>query len=335
MQFLKISKSTKLTELADTVGSQNLDRVLNVNQLIREPNIGKQFYDKCEAAIASAYNVEPQRKISLLNKFTQDADIFETVALLDESGWKLLSATGNVPKHLQMPDTCQLPPSINILGSGEDVAPTIYTRTMRSLETAGEVDPAIFGTYSAIQAAQLVAVAGLPNNSMLDSVFKIPWGKISLYSSLSNSMMDIPVYPEELSDSYKANYTEMPELLYQYEPWQLYHSSGARSNTYTFFMHRDMWHSDHTKGGANELIRFCEANCYPEYDGSAVYSATVTLYINGSPIITGVLTQADVDWSGPLGLDGYYLAVKLTLHITEVSARPLSFNVVRQKPLIG
>ena len=334
MQFLKISKSSKLIELAERVGTQNLDRVLNINQLTREPNIGKQFYDKCAAAIAATYNVEPQRKISLLNKFTQDADIFETVALMDEAGWKLLSAIGNIPGYLQIPDTFQIPSSVDTLGSREDVATTIYTRTMRSIEAFNMVDPSIFNTYSVIQAAQL-AVAALPNQGMLDSIFKIPWGKISLYSSLSDTMMDIPVYPEEMSDSYKANYTEMPELLYQYEPWQLYHSSGARANTYTFFMHRDMWQSDHTKGGANELIRFCEANCYPQYDGSAVYSSTVTLYINGNPLITGVLTQVDLDWSGPLGLDGYYLAFKLTLHITEVSSKALSYDVMMQKPLIG
>ena len=100
-------------------------------------------------------------------------------------------------------------------------------------------------------------------------------------------------------------------------------------------MHRDMWTGDHRDGLANKLVRFCEANCFPNYKGSAVQTPTVTLYINGENLITGVLNSAKVDWSGPIGLDGFYLELKLILDITEVSKEALNFNTVKAKGLIG
>ena len=148
-------------------------------------------------------------------------------------------------------------------------------------------------------------------------------------------MIDFPVYPEELSDQRTANFDQMPQLLYQYEPWYLYTSSGPRQNTFTFIFHRDMWTGDHRNGGANILIRFCEANCYPEYRGSSVISSIVTLYVSGSALISGVLTEVNVDWSGPIGQDGFYLYCELQLTIIEVSPEVLNFTSVLNKPLIG
>jgi hypothetical protein len=148
-------------------------------------------------------------------------------------------------------------------------------------------------------------------------------------------MLYFPVYPEEYDDGVSANYEEMGEMLYQYEPWKVYKSSGPRENTFTFKMHRDMWTGDHRDGNANALIRGCEANCYPDYDGSLVNVPIVTLYIHGSNLITGVMTSCKTHWSGPIGLDGYYLCCDLTLTIVEVSPQALNYNTVRSKGLIG
>ena len=56
-----------------------------------------------------------------------------------------------------------------------------------------------------------------------------------------NEMLAFPVYPEELDDGVVANYEDMSEMLYQYEPWKVYKSSGPREMTFTFNFHRDMW----------------------------------------------------------------------------------------------
>ena len=163
----------------------------------------------------------------------------------------------------------------------------------------------------------------------------MPWGEIALYSTLSpDELLYFPVYPNGFDDGVVANYEEMGEMLYQYEPWKVYKSSGPRENTYTFEFHRDMWTGDHRDGCANDLIRGCEANCFPDYDGSLVNVPIVTLYIHGVNHITGVMTSCKVKWDGPIGLDGFYLKCELTIGITEVSPQALSYSTVRNKGLI-
>ena len=156
-----------------------------------------------------------------------------------------------------------------------------------------------------------------------------------MHSYLGNDSIDFPVYPEEIEDGVRANYETMPDLLYQYEPWQLYRSAGPRTGTYTFHMHRDMFTGDHRDGRCNELIRFCQASCYPEYKGAAVYSDISTLYIGGKPFISGIITEVRESWGGPIGLDDWYLECTLAVTFTEVSQQPLNFTTVRQKGLIG
>lgn len=334
MQLFKIKETTTLSELSDAVGDRNLDSILAANNLKRTPNIGKAFKNVCNNIINSPDTVTTSRKMSLLNGLTGEADIFESTALQGESGWKISSAIGTLPNMLKIPDSITLPDSVNILGNHQPIGNRIYKQVMRSLKDTGKVDPGIFNEYTGVKDSQLASLAETVNHDPFQW-FQIPWGKICLYSSIDGDKMDFPVYPEELGDEYKANYTQMPDMLYQYEPWQVYQSSGPRANTYTFKFHRDMWTGDHTDGKANELIRFCEANCYPEYKGSAVNSPTVTLYIAGAPHITGVLTSVSPKWSGPLGSDGWYLVCELELSITEVSETPLDYATVRKKGLVG
>ncbi|MCM1222697.1 MAG: hypothetical protein NC548_50395, partial [Lachnospiraceae bacterium] len=134
-----------------------------------------------------------------------------------------------------------------------------------------------------------------------------------------------------------ANYDTMPDLLYQYEPWQIYKGSGPRTVTYDFDIHRDMWSGDHRDGKCNELIRFCQANCYPKFQGASVQTAAVSLYILGEKHITGIMTDVKVAWDeeSPIGLDGFYLHLNLSLTITEVSDEALTYETIQQKGLIG
>lgn len=333
MQFLTLDKETKLKDFSDEVGSRNADYILAANSIDRSPNIGKKFYESCEAAKKSTENISWQRKSQILNTFTQDSDIFETAALMGENDWKVLSVLGTFPGMVKVPDSITLPDSVNILGNGQGVKSEIYNKTMKSLEEHNYVDPSIFNEYSNIKNSKIAE--GVSHSSSTFSGFNLPWGQVTLASSISDDSIDFPVYPEEISDSRKANYTTMPDLLYQYEPWQLYNSSGPRTNTYLFHFHRDMWTGDHRDGKANELIRYCEANCYPEFNGSAVNVPMVTLYIAGTSLIHGVMTQVDTKWDGPIGLDGYYLNCELSITITEVSETALNYNVIKGKSLIG
>lgn len=335
MQFLNISKNTRLSELIQLAGRDATAKMLSANSLNWAPNIGDQFFQKCNEISSTADDVSPQRKLALLNTVTSDSDIFETVALMDQFGWKVFSELGALPGSMRVPDSVTLADSVNILGNGQHVASTIYSKVVTAVsQPPHEVDPSIFNEYSTMNINTLEynvqTGTGDPFNA-----FHLPWGDISLFSSLANYSMDFPVYPEELTDGVKANYTTMPDMLYQYEPWQLYQSSGPRSIPFTFHMHRDMWTGDHRDGKCNQLIRFCEANCYPEYNGSAVNTSTVTLYVKGKALISGILTEAVPEWSGPIGLDGFYLDCTLKITITEVSTEPLNFRSVLNKGLIS
>lgn len=333
MQFLTISDSTTLAELSDRVGDRNVERMLAINGLTRTPRIGRQFRNNVNNIIQTNQSANWQRKSTVLNQFSSDSDIFETAALLDDNSWKVLSALETFPGMLKVPETVVLPSAVDILGNGQGVGSVIYNQVMQSLSTPPHtVDPSIFNEYSIRKGSQIVDYVDRNTDAM--QWFNLPWGDITLYSSAANDSIDFPVYPEEYEDGVKANYTTMPDLLYQYEPWYLYQSSGPRTNSFTFHAHRDMWTGDHRDGKANELIRFCEAACYPEYNGSAVNSDTVTLYIKGSPLISGIMTDVSVKWMGPIGLDGWYLEFELTINITEISTTELNNTSVRQKPLI-
>lgn len=342
MQFLSIDSNTTLSQLNNRIGTRSVDSVLQLNSLPRVHNIGKAFddmsndiaqsYTEVDADGRVSHEVSYKRKINLLNTLTSDEDVFEVASLQDESGWKLLSNVGTLANYLRIPSTLVLADGADILGgTGVSINKTVYYKAMQYLNAGQNIDPVIFNTYSDRQGTTNTG------NVVASALqwFKIPWGEVTLYSSLSGESMDFPVYPEQYEDERHANYDTMPELLYQYEPWQVYKSSGPRSNTYTFKMHRDMFTGDHRDGKCNELIRFCEANCYPYYSGSVVQTSTVTLYIAGKPLITGILTSAKSSYSGPIGLDKFPLYVELNLTITEVSAEPLNYYSIKRKGLIG
>ena len=339
MKYVKINTEDKLEDLSERVGIQNVDQILADNGLDRKPSIGKLWKTKCDEVISNSNEITPQRKISILNKFVDNSDIYEMAALSDDNNWKLLSSLKSFKDYLYISDSLEssVPDSYDILGNKESVSASIFNKVKSAILNNQVVDSSIFGSVSTIRGIGLIESKGT-NEAYTNPLdwFKIPQDKIVLYSSIAGYGVSIPAYPEEISDSRSADYTTMPDLLYQYEPWQMYQGSGPRSITYEFNLHRDMWTGDHSDGMANNLIRFCQAQCYPLYRGSAVHTPLVTLYINGANVITGVMTNVDVQWSGPLGqADDWYLAFKLSFSITEVSQTALNYSSVIQKPLIG
>ena len=336
MQFLQIDSTTKLSQLRDTIGTSNLESVLAINSLQRTPNIGSQIISRDKSIMKGPTEVTTDYKITALNRSVQDADVFESLALMDTSGWKVYKELNSLPSTLRVPEDVVLPYSTNVLGNGTRISDSTYQKTIASISTAPHVvDPSIFNTYYSSRNPKIVETQPAATSDVWQ-FSKIPWGKMSIYSSLSGESKDFPVYPEEMSNNIIANYTTMPEIIYQYEPWQLYTSSGPRSVTYNFTFHRDMWTGDHGDGKANELIRFCEANCYPEYNGSAVNTSYASLYMNGQLLINGVITNVQTQWSGPLGArDDFYLVCRLSLTFIEVSPYTLDYWTVKNKPLIG
>lgn len=346
MKLLSISDTTTLKELSDMVGYNNVTDVLVANGLTRSPNIGEQFAQKVQALKSVSTNIDYildinvmiDRKCTLLKTFMDDTDIFERACLSSNQEWQVISALGTFSGYLKLPDVVaeSIPSNASLLGNGVNVSKLLYSSVINSLLTTGDVDISLFNSYSGLSSSSLGAIAKTQalGNSAINTDFKIPFHDITLYSNLMDASMDIPVYPEELDDGVVANYDTMGNLLYQYEPWSLYSSSGPREVPFTFHLHRDMWTGDRNDGIANQLIRFCEANCYPNYQGACVNAPTVTLYVKGNNFITGVMTSCKKSWTGPLGDDGWYLDFRLSFTIREVSKIRLDMQTQRNKALI-
>lgn len=335
MQFLDILAAGTLPELVDLAGRSRAMDICTVNRLPYTFDIKSAYDELVQSTVQTVTDVPISRKLNVLNTLVDSYEVFQHAALLDDIGWKVLSAISTFPGYLKIPDNFSITPSQYTLGPSNNKVSTRLLKEVRGYISSGApVDPAVFKDRSASR-----QLTGLQTNarplSLFDRSFNIPWGEVTLFSEIDGTSIDFPVYPEEISDTHQANYTTMPDILYQYEPWQLYESSGPRTVPYTFEFHRDMWTGDHRDGKANELIRFCEACCYARYNGSEVNTTVVTLYVHGSPLIRGIVTNVSKTFSGPLGLDGMPLHCKLELNITEVSKNALNYDVVKAKPLIG
>lgn len=329
MQFLNISNTTTLSELNSIVGRNNVDSILNINSLKRTPNIGSQLLQKVNDLINSRdiTNTNWQRKLSILNTMTEDSDIYEYAALSDENSWKVISNLNTFPSMLRIPDSVDLPDSYLVLGNNQSVSNQTYNSVVSSLTNDPHIiDPGIFNSYSSITNSKIAEARKVDNPIQW---FNLPWGKITLYSSINGESMDFPVYPESLSDEAVANYDTMPDMIYQYEPWYTYQSSGPRTKVYEFHMHRDMWSGNHLDGRCFDLVSFCKAQCYPDYNGAAVSSANNVMYIAGKSDLAGFVTNVQEEWGGPLGQDGWYLELTLKVSMTEVSKSPLNYTSVR------
>jgi len=238
----------------------------------------------------------------------------------------VLAATGSLLSTLVIPAAVSISTAADVLGNNIPVPSVIYDRAMRSLLETDRVNDQVFNEFSTRRDAQVVNVSEI---EPIAQWFPIPWGMITLHSTLGDDHLDIPCYPEEFDDGITATYDTMPDLLFQYEPWQIYKGSGPRVNTYEFTMHRDMWSGNHHDGKCYELIQYCKANCYAEFRGAAVHTAIVTLYIASRVEIRGIMTACNVHWFGPIGQDGQHLACKMSITIVEVAEYPLNYARVR------
>lgn len=220
--------------------------------------------------------------------------------------------------------------------SPNPVPSEVYRNVIQSLETTGSIDSEVLndGNISYAVLKSTPTPVSTSTNRFEQVAFPLPWGKIQMYSTVLKELINFPVYPEQIEKSRQASYSTMPDIIYQYEPWITYQSSGPRDQTLEFHMHRDMWTGNHvTDQHANQLIRFCEANTFADYNGSAVVTPLVRFYIDGSLFISGVIKNTNVTWTGPIGQDNWYLEFTLSLVIQEISESPLSASSYYGKKL--
>lgn len=340
MQYLLIDNDETFISMVRTIGQTTANAVLAENGIQRTPNVGAAWKTKCDQIIEETpKDVTPQRKSALLNGLTLSEDVFEKACLLDEDEWKVFSATQAFTDALRIPETTQLTSSIKVLGNAPlddstntPVDSATYREVMRQLKDDGNIDPAVFNTVNASPAFVPSGSSQIETSAPQYS-FDLPWGKIQMYSTVLGELMDFPAYPDQIEQTRNANYASMPDTIYQYEPWITYQDSGPREQPLSFHLHRDMWTGNHLDGRANQLIRFCEANTFPDYNGSAIITPFIRLYVDGSLFISGVIKNTSTTWSGPLGLDNWYLEFTLSLSIQEISESELNTHSVYAKKL--
>ena len=141
--------------------------------------------------------------------------------------------------------------------------------------------------------------------------------------------LEIPCFPESVSDSTSATWSQEMTTYQHYEPQNTYNKSGPRVVSCTFKIHRAMWDGNQDSGKSEELVAYMQSACYPDYDTQASEPPRVTLMIGKSIRITGILTSMETTYSGPIGPDNKYDCVDINISITEESDNVLSTEAVR------
>lgn len=149
----------------------------------------------------------------------------------------------------------------------------------------------------------------------------------------------VPVYPERISDTILANFSQTTALG-RSAPIFTYNSSGPRSITFNFALHRDLM-SDIDMVGNNfnlpdnsdiieELVHSIQAIALPKYNATAksVNPPMIAVRIGNEVYIKGVVTGAvSVEYSGPIIRDRLYAVCNLSFTVSEVD--PYDAEAVR------
>ena len=161
-----------------------------------------------------------------------------------------------------------------------------------------------------------------------DNWYWKPTGDVTIQIE-GESPLEIPCFPESVSDSTSATWSQEMTTYQHYEPQNTYNKSGPRVVNCTFKIHRAMWDGNQDSGKSEELVAYMQSACYPNYDTQASEPPRVTLIIGKSIRIVGILTNMETTYSGPIGPDNKYDCVDINISITEESDNVLSTDAVR------
>ena len=132
----------------------------------------------------------------------------------------------------------------------------------------------------------------------------------------------MPCYPTTLTDSLQVNHNSN-SVAYRTEPYINYVSSGPRTVTAAFNLHREM-KGDSRMSDIDTIINTIQAACYPT--GSASNSVEAKLKVGKSLSIRGVITGGvQVSFSGPI-IEGKYNVYDISFTITEVKDSIIMFG---------
>lgn len=105
--------------------------------------------------------------------------------------------------------------------------------------------------------------------------------------------VEIPCYPEEISDSTEANFP-LQSVIGSSSPLASYVGTGARSISFSLLIHREM-----ERGSMEMLYELFRASVYPMYSGSAVIPP-ISKFVFGRFGVKGVVTSCNFNWKKPV-----------------------------------
>lgn len=147
---------------------------------------------------------------------------------------------------------------------------------------------------------------------------------------LTPSIVYFPCFPESVSDTSTANFSEMNPIG-RSEPFQIYQNSGPREVSVSFTMHKEMVHTTPIEA----LVNAVKATTYPlgSRNASSTFNYStangidivpkVHLVIGRSIDITGVIKgSVGIKWYGTINKFDRYNMVDLDFTVTECTGDP-------------
>jgi hypothetical protein len=142
------------------------------------------------------------------------------------------------------------------------------------------------------------------------------------------SVCQLPVIPEEFSDSNSANFNPV-SMMGRSVDYQIYEGS-SRSVSFSLRLHEELYVVESSKyENIHNIVSLIESCCYPIYDKSAYnYAAPpeIAFQIGKQFYIRGILTNCSASWHTPI-IDNQYVWCDLSIGITETTG-PYSMDEI-------
>lgn len=132
--------------------------------------------------------------------------------------------------------------------------------------------------------------------------------------------IDLPNYPDEISDSGSANYSE-ESLLGRSSPLVSYTNTGFREVSFSFDVHREELDSN----GIDKLLKIIRASVYPTYNGAAALRPTITTVRLGDFYVKGITKSYSFTWKKPI-IDNKYQVCTISMTISHVIDKAYSMS---------
>lgn len=132
--------------------------------------------------------------------------------------------------------------------------------------------------------------------------------------------VDLPCYPDELSDSVSSNWSDQ-SILGMSSPISSYTGTGYRSVSFSFTLHREMgdhFNSPSKKNNKNieNILRIIRGCVYPNYNTSGV-KPTLTTFVFGNFRAHGIVRSISYTWKKPI-INGNYQVADIQVQMDDI-----------------